>query len=143
MKPTKPNVRPPLTAGVRLAHTALIELFVPPLLKNAPPIDGLNHSDVTAGAAPLGVTTTAKVRLSILTPIPNDRANVHRTLLPGVARFGHVRLTAFCPHDGAAINRPASSRYGQNRMFVDETLKILSFPFASREVRHTGYYRQK
>jgi hypothetical protein len=40
---------------------------------------------VNAGAPPLGVTETPKVRLSRVTPAPNDRPIEHETPLPAAA----------------------------------------------------------
>jgi hypothetical protein len=64
---------------------------------------------VKAGAAPLAVTNTPRVRLSIVTPVPRNKSIEHETPLPAVPELGQLMVIEFAPHNGAAVNRPASS----------------------------------
>ena len=84
VKATEPNVGLPLSAGVNHPHATPIELFVPPVLLNRELMESskLNCPLVRDGTAPFGITVTARVRLSILTPAPKDRPIVHMTVLP-------------------------------------------------------------
>jgi hypothetical protein len=62
-------------------------LFDPPVLTNAPLTDALKVSwpVVKAGPPLAGVTVTPKVRLSMVTLVPNERLIEHETLLPTAA----------------------------------------------------------
>ena len=95
--PTEPSVvEPPLKAGLRLDHTTLMELLVPPVVTNAPLRDEVKLScPVRAGAEPPSVTTTPKVNPSTLTPVPRDRLMRQEILLPGAAVFGQLTLMEF------------------------------------------------
>ena len=92
----EPGAELPVKAGLRLVHTTLMELVVPPVVMNAPLRDEVKLNwPVRAGAEPPGVTTTPKVNPSTLTPLPSDRLMLHEMLPPEPAVLGQLMLMEF------------------------------------------------
>ena len=93
--PTEPSPLLPLKFWPD--HTTLIELVVPPVLINAPPMEvvKLSWPVVNAGACPLGVADTPNVRLLAVTLVPSARLIEHEMLPPPVLVAGQLMLIVF------------------------------------------------